>query len=436
MADACPVPAPDDPLVLGLLSTTDCHVQALVRSGYGALFEGGGAFGAVLTTLLTVWVALIGYRLLLGRAQLSVGDFALTAVKLGAVIALATQWGTYQAVVYHLLFDGPQQLADAVLRGLSANGVSFGGDVFAGLQRAFDDLTYFSPAAPPGSAAAAQAAAPAAGQALAAAAPIAVPAVATAATAGQGLLSKGGFDSLLLLLSAVVLLLSTLGVLLISKIVLGLLLALGPVFIACLLFDSTRGVFEGWLRASLGFAFAPLASTVLLGLGLTLLGPSLLAIETMRDQHSYIPGVAFGVTVLVLVLAGVAAGLLVAAGVIAGGFKLPRPRPAADPAAAGAAVRAAAAEPAALGRAERVAVAAAAQERRDAAVFSRAGATGPAAAASASAGGDRRTSETLTIDRGAPAAVTVETRLGQAPRRSASPRSSRAGARGDAPMPT
>ncbi|MBE7218949.1 MAG: type IV secretion system protein, partial [Caulobacteraceae bacterium] len=377
MADACPVPGPDDPLVQGLLATTDCHVEGLVRGGYASLFEGaGGAFGGVLTALLTVWVALLGYRLLLGRSQLSVSEFAVSAVKLGAVVALATQWGTYQAVVYRVLFDGPQEVAGALMHGLSAHGAAGGGDVFDGLQRAFDDLTAFSPAAPPGAPAAP--AAPAISPALAAAAPTAASLPQT--PAGGGLLGKGGFDALLLLFSAVALLLSTLGVLLMAKVVLGLLLALGPIFIACLLFDSTRGVFEGWLRASLGFAFAPLATTVLLGLSLTLLGPYLDQIETMRDQHVYTPGVAFAVTVLVLVFAAVAGGMLLAAGVVAGGFRLPALRRAAA-ARADAAVAPPQMEPAALGRAERAANAVAAQAVRDQTVLARGSGAGGATTA-------------------------------------------------------
>ena len=71
---------------------------------------------------------------------------------------------------------------------------------------------------------------------------------------------------------------TTLGVVLAAKIVLGLLLALGPVFVAFLLFDSTRGVFEGWLRAALAFAFMPLFATLALVLQLTLLEPYLLAL--------------------------------------------------------------------------------------------------------------------------------------------------------------
>jgi type IV secretion system protein VirB6 len=45
------------------------------------------------------------------------------------------------------------------------------------------------------------------------------------------------------------------------------------VFIALVLFDSTRGLFEGWLRAAL--AFASPARARLLGIALVMLQPSL-----------------------------------------------------------------------------------------------------------------------------------------------------------------
>jgi type IV secretion system protein VirB6 len=307
MDGACPAFNVNDPLVGGLLNVVDCNLQGLIQAGYGALFQPSGAFGALLTAGLTIYVAIIGYQLLLGRAALNISALTLTAIKLAAVAALATQWGVYEKLVYHLLFFGPEQLANLISHALWS-GSGHEGDVFDGLQRAFTDLTAFSPATPPG------------GAAATAAGPV-------AAGAGQlsTLLSRAGFDSVLLLGSAVLLLLSTLGVLIACKIVLGILLAAGPIFIALILFETTQGLFEGWLRAALGFAFAPLAVTLLLGFGLVLLEPSLQQIETMRGQAQYIPGVGFGVAVMVTALAGVSLGLVAAGGVIAGGFRLPRP---------------------------------------------------------------------------------------------------------------
>jgi len=413
MAGSCPSPGAADPLVRSLIGVVDCNVQQLIYSGYDSLFRSTGAFSGVLTVMLTLYVALIGYQLLLGRSQLNITDFALTAVKLGVVLALATQWGAYQQLVYHFLFYGPQQIANVILHNFSARGSAFGGDVFDGLQRAFVDLTSFSPATPPG--------APAATIAAVGGGP-------TSAAPGTGgalstLLSKQGFDAILLLSSAVILVVSSLGVLLASKIVLGILLATGPIFIAMLLFDSTRGIFEGWLRASLAFAFAPLAVTLMLGIALTMLEPSLQAIEAMRDSSTYQPGVAFAVMVLVIVFAGVSIGMVVGAGVIAGGFKIPRlsraPAMATATSAPETASRTTAAPPP---RANRTAQALAAQVRRD-------GVRAPAILADIQGGGsDRRTVISTAADNGR-RDYPVADRLGQAPRRNSTPRAARSGVR-------
>ena len=57
------------------------------------------------------------------------------------------------------------------------------------------------------------------------------------------------------------------------RLVAGLLLALGPFFIAFLLFDGTRGLFEGWLRVLGGAALGALGTAIVLGVELALLEP-------------------------------------------------------------------------------------------------------------------------------------------------------------------
>ncbi len=404
MEPLCPTPAPDDPLVRGLIATVDCNVQTLVRSGYGALFEPSAPFAAALTTLMTIFVAVFGFQLLLGRAQLRVGDLAMTLVKLGIVLALTTQWATYQALVFRFLFEGPSQLASVMLGAVrsgqaDANPLA----VFDALQAAFDSLTTLSERY--------------AKQAPATASPF---------------LGGAGSGAVALTASGGLLLLSSLGVLLASKIVLGVLLAVGPVFIALLLFDTTRGLFVGWARAAIAFAFAPLAATLLLGVALLMLAPGLNQLAELTAQNQYPLGPVYNVLTLVLVFVAVSAGMLIAGGVVAAGFKLPERREA--PVTPEAAAGAGAAPVVELSRADRVAAAAGAQDRRDQAIYTAAAARGMAyspavAGGAAGEGGDRRTTVNTTT-RGPDAfAADAPARLGQAPRREARPRIARSGAR-------
>ncbi|MEW6598751.1 MAG: type IV secretion system protein [Pseudomonadota bacterium] len=390
MTTACATPAADAPLVRGLLTVTDCHVRELTFTGYNALFADGGALASTLTVLLTAFVALIGYRLMLGGGGLRVSAFALWGVKIGAVLVFAAQWRTYQALVFDVLFDGPGQLANTMLQGSGLRS----GDVFDGLQQTFDALSSAS-------------------SGMAAKAPPQV----------SPLLGGAGFGAFSLNAAAGVLLLSTLGTILAAKATLGVLLASGPIFIALFLFDSTRGLFEGWVRATLGFAFIPLAVTLLLAAVLGLLDPSLAQLAELSAKNSPSLAPVYAIFTLVLVFAGVTFCVMAAAGVIFSGFRLPS-RDAGHTAATSAAAPAmpliAGAEPS---RVERMAATIAAGARRDAA--GQAGASAIDVRRVAGVGGAAAASRQLEMQSASQA------RLGAGPRRLASPKSLRSPAARD-----
>lgn len=385
MASACPAPAVDAPLVRSLLGVTDCHVREFVHAGYGSLFQaGGGGLSDVLTALMTLFVALIGYQLMLGRMELRIGEVTLLAVKLGGVLIFATQWEHYQALVFGALFDGPAQIATQMLRSVGSDA---GGDVFDGLQRAFDALSGAS-------------------SGYAQHAPL----------QASPLLGGAGFAALALNASASLLLLSSLGVILASKIVLGVLLATGPIFLALLLFETTKGLFEGWLRAALAFAFAPLAVTFLLAVILAMLEPSLAQLAELRDKPGASLAPAYGIFTLVLVFSAVSAGLVAASGVIFGGFKLPARMAGSrrDPStsAPAASILAHPAEPT---RAARLAAAVAVQSRREGSLVIALD-RGPSPSLGSGVGAQ------ASANRGQAAPFLDQPRLGQAARRSAGPR--------------
>jgi type IV secretion system protein VirB6 len=223
------------------LTSVDCHVDAAVANAYGRLFGGDGLFSLVLTALLTLYVGFIALGLMTGRTRLSLAGLTPRILAIGLVLTFATSWPAYQAMAYGFLVGGPEE----ILRQLSgptigAHGFAFRLDAlfdrFADIAKVLGDAT------------------PGASKALG---PLAGPQMASA----------------LVWLSGLLLLLGTAGALVLTRIMLALLLALGPVFVVLALFKPTRGLFEGWLRTAVMFAIAPLL-TVLAGSGaVALLSP-------------------------------------------------------------------------------------------------------------------------------------------------------------------
>ncbi len=229
-------PAYDDQAlgVAHALASVDCRVGGLVTSSYARLFGLNGGFGMVLTALLTLYVGFIALGLMTGRTRLTLSGMAPKLVSIAMVLTFTTSWPAYHAVVYGLLVGGPEQIA-TTLAGGGANPMGFAARLdqllhqFAELARVLGDST------------------PGASKALG---PLAGPQMASS----------------LIWLSGMMILLASAGALVLTRIVLALLLAIGPVFIVLGLFRQTRGLLEGWLRTSLLFAIAP-TLTVLVGSG-------------------------------------------------------------------------------------------------------------------------------------------------------------------------
>ena len=345
MAGLCLSPDADAGLVQSLLGSVDCNVQAMAEAGYGALSRPGSPIAAALTILLTLYIAVMGLRLMLGHAPLRIGDLTLSVLKIGLILTLATSWPTYQQVVFDILIKGPEQLGATFLQGLGTAGGSTASPM-SGLQVAYDQLqagaVYFNQRATPSM---------------------------------SPLQGGPGFAAFALNLSALFLILTTLGVMLTAKIVLALLLGLGPVFIAFFLFDATRGLFEGWLRAAIGFAFLPMLAILGLVVQLILLGPQLQRMAELQAGKSLDLGPASAIFLLSLIFVMVNAALIAAGGIMAAGLRLPSRRTqlsagiASQSAGQLPAVAPAMSSPAAVrqppDRAAHIAMAASALERRD-----------------------------------------------------------------------
>ncbi|MES2986272.1 MAG: type IV secretion system protein [Pseudomonadota bacterium] len=99
-----------------------------------------------------------------------------------------------------------------------------------------------------------------------------------------------GFDSFALGGARLAFLVGTISSFAFVRLTAGLLLALAPLFAGFLLFERTRGLFEGWLRVLIGTAFGALGISVALGVELLVLEPWLSDMLTRRYANLSIEG--------------------------------------------------------------------------------------------------------------------------------------------------
>lgn len=292
----CPTSTRDG-MVSALVETVDCHIRVLVQQSYRELVGPNTVFSAAFTGLLTIYIALLGYQLLFGRGGLRVTELPITALKIGLILAFLTSWAAYQTVFFNLLFEGPQQLMQTLLAPMARAGSGFDGDVYGGIERAYRDLS------------------------------VAAEVYGGQASPTANILQGGPMlGSGLLWLCGIGMLLTTVGVLIAAKIVLAFLLAVGPVFIGFFLFDATRGLFDGWLRTTVAFALAPLATTVFAAAMLMMMQPFLATLSANAQAGVFDMGVVVTIGLIVAVFALIVAMALRMGAGIASGFTTVRTR--------------------------------------------------------------------------------------------------------------
>ena len=277
MTPACPAIDPEAGGAQSLVTAVDCFVKSSVQDGYAALLGQGSVFSQALTIALTLYVAITGYRLISGRSSLSLSEFAPKALLIGGVLALSSNWASYQVLVFDLLTDGPQEVATMMgTHGGSAQGVTARVDAVSG--KIADVAADWAAASAP--------------QTINQASPTLLPKPLTGESPGPNLL----------LLSALLLILSSAGVLAVSKILLGLLLALGPIFVALALFGVTRGLAFGWLRVCVLLALVPLLSLMTSAGALEMVEPMTvdMAVQAASGEFSLRAAVALFVAMLVM----------------------------------------------------------------------------------------------------------------------------------------
>lgn len=378
--DVCAAFDPHGPYIIEMVRFVDCQALALGQDGWAALGP-SSTWGLALSGLMTVLLALVGYRLLLG-GHARLGDGVSIAVRLGIVLALSTQWGAWQTMVRDVAIGGPQELASAILGPSGLGGERVDGLVECA-QQVSDALNVLATAAPGNQGAAPNEATPtqtrspgartgASDQALADAARgsgVSASGLGLSPETRKGLASSGRLFTL-----------TALGGLLSMRLAVALLLALGPVFVAFLLFETTRGLFASWACGLAGVAMGVVVVAAVLAFELAVLVPEVVDVraqlqaEQLADAsagHIWQTTAVFAVMMMVALVMVVraASGLKLPAVLMLSAVRGSVPGAVRDSTRSDQPGRAMAPNPATVGagHAQRVVDAAMAMERRDAA---------------------------------------------------------------------
>ncbi len=249
----CAGPPTGSGFLAATLAHLDCQAQNIGEAGYQAVSSPGSPLQLALTALLAIFVALIGLRYLTNR-PLGVDEWVSGALKVGFVLALAASWPAYRTAVYDLVLKGPAEISGSIGRASALPG-SDGGLVARlqgldiGIMKLVEagsgrlDITSRRPKgeiAPP---------------------------LADDTTLGWG---KTLFISSIL---------GSVGLLRLGG---GIFLALAPMFAGFMLFQGTRFLFYGWLRALIAIAIGSIGIAIILGVQLALMEPWLAQVLALR----------------------------------------------------------------------------------------------------------------------------------------------------------
>jgi len=211
----------------GLAERLAAYVECQSRQIDLAAFQGGlwhGLPAALVSALMVLYVAGIGYRLLLNR-PFDTAALVHAGLRLGVVVALTTTLSAYSALVYSVATQGPGELAAMALAptGLQVRSPA---EAARAAAETLASLTAQAPAAAP------SAPAPTGGN------PPTPPPAASPPPTG----SSSSLDDAVFVLSCA-------GFGLAARLAQAIVLACGPLFIAAALFDLSIGLCIGWLRA-------------------------------------------------------------------------------------------------------------------------------------------------------------------------------------------
>lgn len=294
--------------VASALNAADCQARAIASLGYQALATPGSTASLLLTGLLTLFVAIWGYRLMLGEAP-GVRDGVVALAKIGIVLALATSWATYRTLAHDVVLTGPAELVAEV--GGAAGLPGSRGDLATRLQYVDRGLAQLGEMGVGKRESDRQ-----------------VMRVRNINGRNEMVVDNqqdpvAESEPVALAIARGLFLIGAVGGLVVLRLSAAILLALGPIFVVFLLFDTTRGWFAGWLRGLAATMIGMVGVGIVLGVELALLEPWVAGLLARRAGEQTIAGAPVELMAAAAIFALASLGAIAMAVRVTGGFRFP-----------------------------------------------------------------------------------------------------------------
>lgn len=113
---ACPAIITGSEFLKRMIEHIDCQAQVIGSYGYLALGQPSSLASTLMTGLLTLFIALFGFRMMFGL-QPGALDMVSAILKIGIVTTLAFSWPAFRTVIYDVALGGPAEIADIIQAG-------------------------------------------------------------------------------------------------------------------------------------------------------------------------------------------------------------------------------------------------------------------------------------------------------------------------------
>jgi type IV secretion system protein VirB6 len=241
-----------DTFFSGTMKTVDAVIGNFVNNAYVHFIQ---ANSTVITLLFTLYVMLLGYQFLSHNHHFQLSDVVRRIILMLCVYGLVMNWQIYHLFVYNIFTNEPANISNILIS--SVDGGLVTGDIATAIDRIYAAVVN-----------------------------------ATIGLLGQISFSASGLAfiiyALLVFVIGSIMCVYALLLFIYAKMMMAVSLALGPLFILFIMWDSTKGLFSAWLNKLITIALIPIITSAVLVLMLSVINVTLSHMNQPADQMQFV----------------------------------------------------------------------------------------------------------------------------------------------------